>query len=81
MKVIEDDIKSLLKSNGIENVIIKMVYAPAWTTDWISDAAKEVQKRLKLSPTNREATPPVGETKGRNATSTSYHPIMSGRKL
>jgi hypothetical protein len=33
--------------------------------DDVSDAAKEVQKRLKLSPTNRESTPPVGETKGR----------------
>jgi len=50
MKQIEDDIKSVLKKNGIENVKIKMVYSPAWTTDWISDAAKEKLRVYGIAP-------------------------------
>src|ERR1700746_3562265 len=41
MKVIEDDIKIKLKEIGIANVKVELVYSPAWTTDWISDEAKE----------------------------------------
>ena len=50
MKVIEDDIKSTLKTFGIENALVKMVYAPAWTTDWISDAAKEKLRAYGIAP-------------------------------
>lgn len=41
MKVIEDDIKSSLLEKGISDVSVKLVYSPAWTTDWINPAAKE----------------------------------------
>ena len=50
MKQIEDDILSLLKNNGIENAKVKMVYHPAWTTDWINDAAKEKLKKYGIAP-------------------------------
>jgi ring-1,2-phenylacetyl-CoA epoxidase subunit PaaD len=49
MKQIEDDIKSLMKENGIE-IEIKMVYSPAWTTDWISDEAKEKLLKYGIAP-------------------------------
>jgi ring-1,2-phenylacetyl-CoA epoxidase subunit PaaD len=41
MKQIEQDVVSKLKSVGIFNPKIKTVYHPAWTTDWITDEAKE----------------------------------------
>ena len=50
MRVIEDDIRSTLKKNGIENVKINMVYSPAWTTDWMSASAKEKLRKYGVAP-------------------------------
>ncbi len=49
MKQIEDDIKSLMKENGMESEIV-MVYSPAWTTDWISVDAKEKLRKYGIAP-------------------------------
>ncbi len=50
MKVIEDDIKLKLKTVGITNVKVELVYSPAWTTDWISDMAKEKLRTYGIAP-------------------------------
>jgi ring-1,2-phenylacetyl-CoA epoxidase subunit PaaD len=50
MKVIEDQIREVLLANGIEQVKVNMSYAPAWTTDWISDAAKEKLRKYGIAP-------------------------------
>ncbi len=50
MKVIEDDIRSLLKNNGFDQIRIQTTLSPAWTTDWISDAAKERLRAYGISP-------------------------------
>lgn len=50
MKVIEDDIRTKLKSLGIENILVELVYSPAWTTDWISDAAKAKLEKYGIAP-------------------------------
>jgi len=50
MKLFEDEIISTLKSKGIEKVEIKMVYSPAWTTDWMSKTAKEKLRNYGISP-------------------------------
>ena len=50
MKQIENDIVARLKENGIENVKMKMVYAPAWTTDWIPEKAKEKLRKYGITP-------------------------------
>lgn len=49
MKQIEDDIKSHLEYAGISSKI-KMVYSPAWTTDWITDEAKEKLRKYGIAP-------------------------------
>lgn len=54
MKVIEDDIISLLKEKGIEKVKIKMVYSPAWTTDWMTDEAREKLRKYGIAPPEKE---------------------------
>ncbi|MBA3970833.1 MAG: phenylacetate-CoA oxygenase subunit PaaJ [Bacteroidetes bacterium] len=50
MKVIEDDIRIKLKSIGINDVKVELVYSPAWTTDWISDEAKEKLRVYGIAP-------------------------------
>jgi len=49
MMVIEKEILSTLRDNGI-NASIKTVYTPAWTTDWISDSAKEKLRAYGIAP-------------------------------
>ncbi|MBI3502694.1 MAG: phenylacetate-CoA oxygenase subunit PaaJ [Bacteroidetes bacterium] len=50
MKQIENDIVSKLKENGIENVKVKSIFSPAWTTDWITDEAKEKLRKFGIAP-------------------------------
>ena len=41
MKVIEDDIIAALGNSGFSNVKIKLSYAHAWTSDWLSNEARQ----------------------------------------
>jgi ring-1,2-phenylacetyl-CoA epoxidase subunit PaaD len=41
MHVIEQDIIEGLNAHGVSPVTIETVFVPAWTSDWISDAAKQ----------------------------------------
>ena len=50
MKQMEDDIVSLLTAKGYEKVSIKTTYTPAWTTDWISDVAREKLRKYGIAP-------------------------------
>lgn len=50
MKMFEDEIVSTLKEKGIDNVQIKMVYSPAWTTDWMTAEAKEKLRAYGIAP-------------------------------
>ncbi len=49
MGIIEADIKALLDSKGIISNV-KLSYTPAWTTDWISDVAKEKMRKYGIAP-------------------------------
>jgi ring-1,2-phenylacetyl-CoA epoxidase subunit PaaD len=40
MRVIEEDITAALSAHGLSPVRIEVVFAPAWTTDWLSAEAK-----------------------------------------
>jgi len=56
MKQMEDDITTTLNKHGIENVKIKTVYTPAWTTDWISSEAKEKLRKYGIAPPQESTT-------------------------
>lgn len=56
MKAIEQDIAALLKENGIEKVKVNYVFSPAWTTDWLSEAAKEKLRKYGISPPDKTTT-------------------------
>jgi len=40
----------MLKENGINNFELKIVYSPAWTTDWMTDATKEKLRKYGIAP-------------------------------
>ena len=50
MKMIEDEIKELAAQHGYTDAVIKKVYAPAWTTDWLSVETKTKLKNFGISP-------------------------------
>ena len=49
MGIIEADIKALLDEHGIKSSV-KLVYSPAWTTDWITEEAKEKMRKYGIAP-------------------------------
>ena len=50
MRTIEQDILTALHASGYERVELRTVYLPAWTTDWLSDAAKAKLKAYGIAP-------------------------------
>jgi ring-1,2-phenylacetyl-CoA epoxidase subunit PaaD len=50
VKTFQDDIKTCLKENDISNFELKIVYSPAWTTDWMTDATKEKLRKYGIAP-------------------------------
>lgn len=50
LKAMEEQILTRLNMEGIKKVEIKMIYKPAWTTDWLSDATKQKLKRYGIAP-------------------------------
>jgi ring-1,2-phenylacetyl-CoA epoxidase subunit PaaD len=59
MQVIERDIVEALQRAGVESVRVNTVFQPAWTTDWISDDARERLRAYGIAPPTGRA--PVGE--------------------
>jgi len=50
MNVIGRDIRDALKRHGVEVADLKTVYAPPWTTDWITDDARRKLKEYGIAP-------------------------------
>lgn len=50
MKVIERDIEAALHEAGARIVRINTVFQPAWTTDWISEDARERLRAYGIAP-------------------------------
>ena len=50
MREIEQDIRLALSAEGIDDVTLETVHAPAWTTDWIGPDAREKLRRYGTAP-------------------------------
>jgi len=50
MKVMELDLSTALAKAGLNDARIKTVLAPAWTTDWMSEAGKEKLRAYGIAP-------------------------------
>ncbi|MES2521847.1 MAG: 1,2-phenylacetyl-CoA epoxidase subunit PaaD [Gemmatimonadota bacterium] len=53
MHEIETDIRSALVAAGASEVQVDMVFAPAWTTDWIGPEAREKLRAYGIAPPGR----------------------------
>ncbi len=63
-EVIESSVLRALEQHGLEDVAIKRVLSPPWTTDWISEAGREKMRRYGIAPptTNRPVACPQCES-------------------
>lgn len=50
MGQIEDDIRRALSRAGFADVIINVVYQPAWTTEWMSEEARRKLEDFGIAP-------------------------------
>ena len=50
MQVMEDDMRACLKEHGYDAVEFNTVLSPAWTTDWLTDTAKEKLREYGIAP-------------------------------
>jgi ring-1,2-phenylacetyl-CoA epoxidase subunit PaaD len=50
MNIFEADILSMLKEKGFKNPMIRTVWSPPWTTDWLSDEALEKLRVYGIAP-------------------------------
>jgi len=55
MQVISDSVSEALHAHGVEDVRIESRLAPAWTTDWMSDAGKAALKGYGIAPPVQQA--------------------------
>ncbi len=53
MRTIEEDIDEILKEKGIADSEITTVLSPAWTTDWMTDEAREKLRLEGIAPPQR----------------------------
>ena len=50
MAVIERDVASAIRACGVEHVVVRTSYTPAWTTDWIPATAREKLRAYGIAP-------------------------------
>jgi ring-1,2-phenylacetyl-CoA epoxidase subunit PaaD len=65
LHAIEQDIESALKAGGFDTVTIRTEYAPAWTTEWMSEPAREKLRAYGIAPPGHitaEQLVPLGVT-------------------
>ncbi len=49
-EVIEHSVLEALKGHGVDNVAVKRVLAPPWTTDWITESGRDKLRRYGIAP-------------------------------
>ena len=55
MREIEGDVLAALRGRGWTDAHVRTVHAPAWTTDWMTDAAREKLRAYGIAPPGRTA--------------------------
>lgn len=60
MDAMRDDLRRALRAAGYEDVEVRTVLAPAWTTDWISDSGRVKLAVAGISPPHAAPTRAAG---------------------
>jgi ring-1,2-phenylacetyl-CoA epoxidase subunit PaaD len=55
LHVMEEDIARTLRAHGVDAVEVRIVFREPWTTDWMSDAAKEKLRAYGIAPPHASA--------------------------
>jgi ring-1,2-phenylacetyl-CoA epoxidase subunit PaaD len=50
MVVIGEEIRATMKRHGVDKLVLETVLSPAWTTDWMSEDAKERLREYGVAP-------------------------------
>lgn len=50
MQIIESDIRAALHAHGFHTVEIRTVYSPAWSSDWMTDEARDKLRQSGIAP-------------------------------
>lgn len=50
IEMIERDIIEAIRSSGFDEVAVRTVYSPAWTSDWITEAGREKLRDAGIAP-------------------------------
>lgn len=53
MDVIRTDVQDAVRAAGYPDVAVETVFAPAWTTDWISDSGRAKLAAAGIAPPHR----------------------------
>ena len=56
-EVIEQSVVAALEERGVDDVRVKRVLSPAWTTDWISSEGREKLRIYGIAPPERRNRP------------------------
>lgn len=72
MDMIGSNIKKELLNEGYNDVEIKLVLSPAWTTDWLSEEGKKKLKAYGIAP-------PVGATTDKSVLMDEYSEVQCPR--
>lgn len=56
MQLFVAEIRAAMHDQGFDDVVIETVYSPAWTTDWISEEAKEKLRNYGIAPPVKSAS-------------------------
>ena len=65
LHVMEQEMRAALSAGGFRTITINTVYAPAWTTDWMSAPAREKLRAYGIAPPGKvtaEELIPLGRT-------------------
>ncbi len=49
-EVIESSVLRELRQRGLDDIAVKRVLSPPWTSDWISEAGREKMRRYGIAP-------------------------------
>ncbi|MGE0433909.1 MAG: 1,2-phenylacetyl-CoA epoxidase subunit PaaD [Planctomycetota bacterium] len=60
MRTIEANIANALRDHGWPDATIRTVLSPAWTTDWMTDAARERLREYGIAPPEHSSAAPCG---------------------
>jgi ring-1,2-phenylacetyl-CoA epoxidase subunit PaaD len=62
MEAITSDVTEALARHGYDDVTVRLVLAPAWTTDWMSEAGKQKLLEYGIAPPQPRGEGPISLT-------------------